>query len=97
MINANMKQHDYYLYGENDSYGQPTLSEEVVGSVKMAIHSSNKSVTGDVNYTGGNYIGLTNDPDINDKYVIKYGDERLKVKYIVAVPRHMTQVFMSRM
>jgi hypothetical protein len=97
MINADMKHHDYYLYGEQDMYGQPTLSDEVIGSVKMAIYSSNKSVTGDVNYVGGDYIGLTNDPNINDKYVIQYGNERLKVKYIVYAPRHMTQVFMSRM
>lgn len=97
MINANMKQYDYYTYDGQNSYGQPTLSEEVIGVVKMAIFSSNKSITGDVNYTGGDYIGLTNDPDINDKYVIQYGEERLKVKYTISVPRHMRQIFMSRM
>ena len=97
MINANMKWHDYYLYNGQDGYGQPTLSDEIIGSVKMSIHSSSKSITGDVNYTGGDYIGLTNDPNIDDKYVIQYGDERLKVKYTVSVPKHMTQVFMSRM
>lgn len=97
MIATDMKEYNYYLYGEPDAYGQPTLSNEVQGSVKMAIYSSNKSITGDVNYTGGDYIGLTHNKNIDDKYVIQYGEERLKVKYTISVPRHMTQVFMSRM
>lgn len=94
MINADMRLYDYYLYEGEDGYGQPALSEDVKGSVKMAIYNSNKSVTGDIEYSGGDYIGLTNDKGISDKYVIQYGDIRLKVLYTVSCPKHLTQVMM---
>ena len=95
MINADMREYDFYLYSEPNSYGQSVLSEDVQGTVKMAIYNSNKSLTGGVDYTGGHYVGLTHDKGISDKYVIQYGDIRLKVLYTVSVPKHLTQVMMA--
>ena len=93
-----MKKYDYFLYGDKDSYGQAQLSEEVKGQVKMAVYVSNKNVQDNINYQNANYIGLTNDRDVDDKYVIQFGGERLKVLYIVdAGSKHYRQVFMSRM
>lgn len=82
MINADMRFYNYYTYGEADSYGQPQLSEDVKGSVKMAIYDSSKSVQDNVNYLNANYIGLTHDTNINDTYVIQYGNLKLKVLYV---------------
>lgn len=96
MIISGMKEYGYYLYGEENEYGQPTLSEEINGTVKMSIYTSNKSVQDNINYENANYIGFTY-ADIDDKYVIQYGDEKLKVLYIVAAPRLMKQVFMGKM
>ena len=95
MINVDMKEYNFYLYGDKNAYGQPTLSEETQGVVKMAIYSSNKSLTGSVDYTGGDYVGLTRNNEITDKYVIQYGDVKLKVLYTIVCPRHLTQVMMS--
>lgn len=97
-MQQNMKKYDYFLYGEDDAYGEAQLSEEVNGQVTMAIYVSNKSVQDNINYQNANYVGLTNDRSIDDNYVIQYGDERLKVLYIVdAGAKHYRQVFMSRM
>ena len=96
-MEQNMKIYDYFVYGENDAYGQPQLSEDVKGQVKMAVYVSNKSVQDNINYQNANYVGLTNDRNIDDSYVIQYGEERLKVLYTVdAGARHYMQVFMSK-
>ncbi len=94
MINANMKSYDYYTYGENDAYGQPTLSEEVQGTIKMSVAVASQRVQDNILYKGAEYIGLTHD-DVNDKYVIQYGEEKLKVLYVT--PTRYKQVFMARM
>ena len=96
-MEQNMKTYNYFLYGENDEYGQAQLSEDVKGQIKIAIYTTNKSVQDNVNYHSVNYIGLTNDRKVNDTYVIEYGEERLKVLYTVdAGLRHYNQVFMAR-
>lgn len=95
MINSNMRIYDFYTYGENNAYGQPQLSKEVQGSIKMAINISSQSVQENVNYTGAEYVGLTH-ADVTDKYVIQYGDSKLKVLYVNPLGR-FKQVFMSRM
>lgn len=82
MINANMRLYDYYTYGAKDSYGQPTLSKEVQGSIKMSIHISSQEIQGNINYRDCSYVGLTSDKTINDSFVIKYGEEKLKVLYV---------------
>ena len=95
MINADMRIYDFYLYGDQDEYGQPKLSEEVVGTVKMAINTTSQRVQDNILYTGAEYLGLTH-ADVNDKYVIQYGDEKLKVLYVNPKGR-FKQVFMARM
>ncbi len=94
MINANMRTYDYYTYSDPNGYGQPTLSTEVQGSVKMSITVSSQRVQDNIRYKGAEYIGLTHDAEINDNYVIAYGGERLKVLYVT--PTRIKQVFMTR-
>lgn len=95
MIVADMRTYDYLTYGDSDGYGQPALSEEVEGSVKMAINTTSQSVQDNINYKNASYIGLTL-ADVDDTYVILYGDERLKVLYVQPKGR-FKQVFMGEM
>lgn len=95
MINANMRSYDYYLYSGNDAYGQPALTEDVQGSVKMSIYTSTQRVQDNVLYKGAEFVGLTH-AEINDKYVIRFGDDKLKVLYVNPVGR-FKQVFLTRM
>lgn len=95
MINTQMRNYDYLTLGGNDAYGQPLLTEEVKGQVKMAIHLMSESLSDSSLYSGAQYVGLTLNA-IDDTYVIKYGDERLKVLYINPEGR-CKQVFMARM
>lgn len=95
MVNADMRNYEYYTYQEEDAYGQPTLSEEVQGTIKMAIYTATQSIKDSVAYSGTQYTGLTHGA-ITDKYVIQYGDERLKVLYVN--PRGTwKQVYLTRM
>lgn len=96
MINSQMRFYDYLLYGDDNGYGQASLDEIVKGSVKIAITSTVQSVQDNINYKGAQYIGLTKDKSVNDKFIIKYGDERLKVLYTNPAGRYI-QVFMSEM
>lgn len=95
MINADMRSYDYYLYGENNAYGQPQLSDEVQGTIKMAINVTSQRVQENVLYQGAEFTGLTH-AEINDKYVIQFDDVKLKVLYVNPFGRYK-QVFMSRM
>lgn len=94
MINSQMRFYDYLLYGEDNGYGQAGLSEDVVGSVKMFITATTQAIQDNINYKGAQYIGLTKDKSVNDKFVFKYGDELLKVLYTNPAGRYI-QVFMS--
>lgn len=96
MINAEMRNYYYYTYGEMDGYGQPALSAAAQGSVKMAIFTTSQGVQDNVNYSNANYIGLTHDANINDKWVVKYGTQKLKVLYIQPQGRYK-QVFLGDM
>lgn len=82
MINPDMRIYDYYVYSDEDGYGQPQLSDEVQGQVKMAIYTTSQSVQGNINYQNASYVGITHNSNITDKYVIQYGDEKLKVLYV---------------
>ena len=90
-----MRLYDYFTYGEDDAYGQPMLSKEPVGKIKMAINISSQSVQDNINYRDAQYIGLTY-ADVKDAYVIVYGEERLKVLYINPKGRY-NQVFLKEM
>lgn len=95
MINADMRIYDFYTYGENNAYGQAQLSDEVQGSVKMAINVTSQSVQDNVLYHGAEFVGLTH-AELNDRCVIQYGEIKLKVLYVNHRGR-LKQVFMSRM
>ena len=95
MINTDMKNYGYYLYSDDDGYGQPSLSADIKGTVKMAINTTSQSVQDSILYKEAGYLGLTH-AEIDDKYVIQYGDERLKVLYVNPKGR-FKQVFMTRM
>ena len=89
MINTDMKIYDYFTLGENDGYGQPTLSKEPQGQIKMAINISSQSVQDNINYQDCNYVGLTM-ANPTDSYVIQYGTEKLKVLYVNPRGRYKT-------
>lgn len=94
MINADIREYDYYLYGERDAYGQQGLSDKA-GTIKMAIYVSTQRVQDNILYSGAEYVGLTRD-ELSDKYVIQYGEAKLKVLY-VNTHGCISQVFMTRM
>jgi hypothetical protein len=95
MINADMRIYDYFTLGENNAYGQPSMSAEPVGTIKMAINISSQSVQDNINYKDCQYVGLTH-AEVNDTYVIQYGNEKLKVLYVNPKGRYK-QVFMREM
>ena len=88
-----MRNYDYYTYGANDEYGAPQLSDEVQGSIKIAIYTTAQSVTDNIKYKDASYIGLTKGA-VNDTFVIQYGAEKLKVLYIQPKGR-FKQVFLK--
>ena len=95
MITTEMRQYDYFTFGADDEYGQPTLSKEPVGQIKMAIYLTSQSIQDNVLFEDSTYMGLTNDTKVTSNYVIKYGEERLKVLYVNPNGRYK-QVFMAR-
>lgn len=92
MINANMKWYDCFLLGEQDEYGQPALSA-AVGSIKMAIETTNQSIQDNILYNNATYIGFTHTP-IDDKHVVNYEGKKLKVLYVNSKGRY-NQVFLT--
>lgn len=97
MINADMQNYNYYLYADDNGYGQPTLTDEAQGTVKMAIYPTNTAIQDNIKYSEASYIGLTYD-DIADKAVIEYEGKKLKVLYIIKASKRIhTQVFMGDM
>ena len=96
MINSQMKTYNYFLYGQKDEYGQLTLPEAANGQVKMAINISSQSTQDNILYKDCSYIGLTRDVSVNDKYVIEYNGQKLKVLYINPIGRYI-QVFLKEM
>lgn len=96
MINADMREYSYYLYGDANAYGQAAFSKEAQGVVKMAIYTTSQSVQNNIKYKDASYIGFTHDSKVNDAYVIQYGKERLKVLYIQPKGRFI-QVYLGAM
>ena len=95
MINTDMRSYDYFLYGEEDRYGQSQLSDTIQGSVKMSIYSTSTNIQDNINYKNAEFIGLTKDSNICDKYVIQYGIDKLKVLYVISKGR-LKQVFLIK-
>lgn len=92
MINNDMRLYDFYTYGAADAYGQPQLSADPQGQIKIAINISNQTIQDNINYKGATYMGLTHFP-IDDSFVIQYGEEKLKVLYVNPRGR-LKQVFL---
>lgn len=88
-----MRLYDFFTIGELDEYGQPTVSNEVQGQIKIAINTTSQSVQDNINYKSANYIGLTLDTKVNDTYIIQKDNELLKVLYVQPKGRYK-QVFM---
>ena len=95
MINATMRTYDYFTLGTNNAYGQPVVSEDPKGQVRMAIYISSQSVQDNINYEDCQYIGITQ-AKVDDTYVIRYNDKKLKVLYVNSQGR-FKQVFMVEM
>ena len=93
MINADMKLYSFHTIGEMDAYGLPQLKENQ-GQVKMAINITSQTIQDNTLYKDANYIGLTR-ADVNDTFIIQYGEERLKVLYVNPIGR-LKQVFLKR-
>lgn len=93
MINTDMRLYNYFTFGDDDGYGQATLSTDVKGQVKMAINTTSQSIQDNIRYKDCSYIGLTH-AKVDDTFVIEYGNERLKVLYVNPKGKY-TQVFMK--
>ena len=93
MINSNMRVYNYFTYGDADGYGQPQLSDIPIGQIKMSINVTSQTIQDNINYKDSQYIGLTH-ANVDDAYVIEYGNERLKVLYVNPHGR-LKQVFMA--
>ena len=96
MINTDMRAYDYFTLGDKDAYGQPAVSSEVKGTIKMAINISSQAIQDNINYKDCSYVGLTTDKSINDKMVIEYGTEKLKVLYVNPAGRYV-QAFLQKL
>lgn len=94
MINTNMRIYNYFTFGEENGYGQPTLSQDVKGQIKLSIDLTSQSAQDNINYKDAEYVGLTH-ANVDDTYVIEYGEERLKVLYVNPKGR-LKQVFLKR-
>lgn len=94
MINADMREYGYYLYGDQDAYGQVTLSTEIKGTVKLSIYPITQALADNIKYSGCSYVGLSFDTDINDTFVVQFHQEKLKVQYVNTFGRYR-QVFLQ--
>lgn len=97
MINTAFRRYHYFTIGAKDEYGQevmPDKDTEPTGTIMMAINLTSQYVQDNINYTDANYMGLTH-AKVDDTYIIKFGEERLKVLYVNPFGR-LNQVFMKR-
>lgn len=88
-----MRTYFYYTFGANSGYGQPQLSAEPVGTIKMAITLTTQSIQDNINYKNATYMGLTHSL-LDDSCVIQYEDQKLKVLYVNPQGR-LNQVFLA--
>lgn len=94
MINADKRVYEYFTYDGYDTFGQPTLSKEAKGSIKMAVNIVSQSVQDNPLYKDSQYIGIVSPHiEIDDTFVIAYGEQKLKVLYVNPKGR-FKQVFM---
>jgi hypothetical protein len=96
MINTDMREYDFYTYGDSDGYGQPALSKDVQGKIKIAIYETSTAIQNNIAYKNASYVGLTHDSKVNDTYVINFENKRLKVLYVKPKGR-FKQVYLGEM
>lgn len=96
MINAQMLPYVYYIMGEVDDYGQTLPLDEPAGTVRMAVNIASQSVQDNIIYNGAQYVGLTHSNVINEKCVIDYKGQKLKVLYVNTAGRY-NQIYMAVM
>lgn len=96
MINADTRSYNYFTFGAKDIYGQPQLSEEAQGMIKISINSISQTIVDNANYSQATYLGLTRDTKVDDTYVIDYESKKLKVLYVNPKGR-LKQVYMVEM
>lgn len=95
MINAKMRAYDYYLYNEKNTHGQTVLNKELQGKIKISINTFSQNVQNNILYQNAQFMGITHDKNIDDKYAIKFGDILLKVLYVNDIGRYKI-VFMAK-
>ncbi len=95
MINIELKSYNFYTLGDIDTYGQPQVSATPTGSIVMAIFPITHSIGDNVIYSNATYMGLTREL-IDDKYIVDYRGERLKVLYVQPMGR-FKQIYMAKM
>lgn len=96
MINTDFRLCNYFTFGEDDGYGMPQLSTEPKGQIKIAINISSQGTQDNILFKDCTYVGLTQDANVNDAYVIEYEGNKLKVLYINPKGRYK-QVFLKEM
>lgn len=92
-----MRLYNYFTLGEPNEYGQsqfPSEDTAPVGQIRIAIYSSSQSIQDNINYKDCSYIGLTSDY-VDDKYIIQFHNERLKVLYVNPRGR-FKQIFLQK-
>ena len=94
MINNDFRTYNFFLYQDADAYGQPQLSKEPQGQVKMAIYITNQAIQDNINYKSANYVGFTHSL-LDDAAVIDYNGQKLKVLYVNPQGR-LKQVFLTK-
>lgn len=93
-----MRLYNYWLITLNDEYAQEVLPEETAepqGTVMLAIYPTSTGNQDNIKFADCSYVALTRSAEIDDKYVIQYGKERLKVRYIQPLGR-LKQVFLKQ-
>ena len=88
MIQSNMKLYNYYTLGELDDYGTNQVSKQIKGKVKLSIFLQTKQLSDNSIYKEAQFTALTNDKNINEKYLIEYNNMLLKVLYINDLGRY---------
>ena len=93
MINTQMRAYNYYTLGTDNAYGQPQITANPQGTIRMSINITSQSIQDNINYKAATYIGLTFAP-VDDTYIIEYGEQKLKVLYVNSLGRY-NQVFLA--
>ncbi len=94
MLATQMREYTYTrLTDEVDEYGQPQTIE-AEGSVKIAINFASEQITANNLYSNASYVGFTLNKEVDESYIIQYGDKKLKVTYSIPLGRY-NQLFMA--